>query len=191
MAHEKVIYTVGHSNLTQESFFALLSHHGIGTLADVRAFPSSRRHPHFNREALAEACRERGLDYLWLRDLGGRRKPSPGSPHTAWQVDAVSRLRRSCRHRRVCSRTRGPGGSGFAPADRGDVRRGALVAVPPATHLRPPGRSRGWRVLHVMGTSAALPHELSNIARLDGQRIVYDVGTTAALDFKLGTPTSS
>jgi uncharacterized protein (DUF488 family) len=82
------IFTVGHSNLAAEDFFALLAKHGVRVLADVRLLPGSRRHPQFGQDALADACAARGIDYVWMRDLGGRRRPAPGSPHTGWQVDA-------------------------------------------------------------------------------------------------------
>lgn len=60
--------------------------HGI---ADVRAFPSSRRWPHFNRKPLEQALHVRGVQYDWIPALGGRRhKGRPDSPHTAWTVAA-------------------------------------------------------------------------------------------------------
>ena len=41
---------------------------------DIRAFPMSRRLPHFNRENLEQGLPKAGVDYVWLRELGGRRK---------------------------------------------------------------------------------------------------------------------
>jgi uncharacterized protein (DUF488 family) len=41
----------------------------------VRAFPASRRHPHFSREPLAAALTAAGIAYDWQgRALGGYRK---------------------------------------------------------------------------------------------------------------------
>ena len=34
----------------------------------------SRRLPHFNREALEQSLPEAGIRYLWMKELGGRRK---------------------------------------------------------------------------------------------------------------------
>ena len=48
--------------------------HGIVTLGDIRAFPMSRRLPHFNRESLEVELPRCGIRYLWMRELGGRRK---------------------------------------------------------------------------------------------------------------------
>ena len=84
----RAIFTVGHSTLTADAFFELLSSAGVRTLADVRAFPASRRHPHFARAALAEASTARGLTYRWMPALGGRRRAvSSASPHGAWKVE--------------------------------------------------------------------------------------------------------
>ena len=69
----KAVFTVGHSNHPLEGFVALLLQHGVTALADVRSVPHSRRHPHFNRAALAAALETRGIDYVFLgRELGGR-----------------------------------------------------------------------------------------------------------------------
>lgn len=77
-----VLYTVGHSNRRLEEFLELLEDHGIALLVDIRRFPSSRRHPHFQAEALAVALARRGLDYLHLEPLGGRRRGlGPHSPN--------------------------------------------------------------------------------------------------------------
>ena len=69
----KAVFTVGHSNHPLEGLVALLLQHGVTALADVRSVPHSRRHPHFNRAALAAALETRGIDYVFLgRELGGR-----------------------------------------------------------------------------------------------------------------------
>lgn len=68
------VYTVGHSNRSLEEFLKLLDKYGIGIVVDVRRFPSSRRYPHFRREELERALKEKNLRYVWLGDkLGGFR----------------------------------------------------------------------------------------------------------------------
>lgn len=55
-------------------------------MEDIRAFPVSRRYPHFNRENLEMWLQEIGCDYVWEKDLGGRRKkqmPAEQSPNFA------------------------------------------------------------------------------------------------------------
>jgi uncharacterized protein (DUF488 family) len=67
------IWTIGHSNQSFEAFARLLLDEEIDVVVDVRSFPYSRFAPHFNREDLAPALRERGIRYGYLGDeLGGR-----------------------------------------------------------------------------------------------------------------------
>ena len=79
------IWTIGHSTLPADDFLALLAAHRIELLADVRRFPSSRRHPQFNREALVASLATARIGYLHFPDLGGRREPRPDSPNTGWR----------------------------------------------------------------------------------------------------------
>ena len=67
------LYTIGHSNLSSETFVSLLKEFGIDRVVDIRRYPSSRKFPHFNRAALCERLTTEGIDYLWLEALGGRR----------------------------------------------------------------------------------------------------------------------
>lgn len=67
------IYTIGHSNGTVERLLGLLRQHGITAVADVRSQPYSRFNPQFNREALASAMKDAGLEYVFLgQELGAR-----------------------------------------------------------------------------------------------------------------------
>jgi len=68
-----VVYTVGHSNVAQEAFIALLKQHGMEVLVDVRSQPYSKYVPHFNAGALKPAILAAGMKYLYLgKELGGR-----------------------------------------------------------------------------------------------------------------------
>ena len=80
------IFTIGHSTRDLAEFSRVLQAHDIRLLEDIRAFPMSRRHPHFNREHLELWLPEIGCDYLWEKDLGGRRgkqMPVDQSPNVA------------------------------------------------------------------------------------------------------------
>ncbi len=68
------IFTIGHSTRTSDELIEVLQAHRIETLVDIRAFPMSRRLPHFNREALEESLPQARIEYVWMKDLGGRRK---------------------------------------------------------------------------------------------------------------------
>ena len=81
------IFTIGHSTHSTEAFIALLDRHGIVVVADVRAHPGSRRLPHFGAAPLAQSLAAAGIEYAHLPELGGRRRPLPGSPNAAWDHD--------------------------------------------------------------------------------------------------------
>jgi uncharacterized protein (DUF488 family) len=83
------LYTIGHSIRSLEELVEALQAHSIQTLADIRAFPMSRRLPHFNRESLEETLPAAGIQYVWMKDLGGRRKKSlKDSPNVALRNDS-------------------------------------------------------------------------------------------------------
>lgn len=67
------IYTIGHSDLTIESFIGNLQRNGITALTDVRSNPYSRMQPQFNRETLKRDLQQNHIAYLFLgKELGAR-----------------------------------------------------------------------------------------------------------------------
>jgi uncharacterized protein (DUF488 family) len=72
------IFTVGHSNRTLSEFTDILRAAEIRALVDVRRFPASRRHPHFNLAPLRERLASIGIVYHHFPELGGYRSPSDG-----------------------------------------------------------------------------------------------------------------
>lgn len=82
------IYTIGHSTRPLDEFLALLERSRIERLVDVRAFPGSRRHPHFSQESLARALPAHEIEYLHRPSLGGRRRLLPESPPSAWRNES-------------------------------------------------------------------------------------------------------
>jgi uncharacterized protein (DUF488 family) len=78
------LYTIGHSTRTLDDLIATLQAHQIQTLADIRAFPMSRRLPYFNRDSLEQSLPAAGIRYVWIKALGGyRKKVLEESPHVA------------------------------------------------------------------------------------------------------------
>ena len=68
-----VVYSIGHSNQSLESFIGLLKRHGIDVVVDTRSYPVSRYAPQFNRSALEQCLPRHDIGYRFLGvELGGR-----------------------------------------------------------------------------------------------------------------------
>jgi uncharacterized protein (DUF488 family) len=87
MSDSLELWGIGHSTRELGDFLDLLRAHRIEAVADIRRYPVSRRLPHFGAEALEAALTESGVTYVWMPALGGRRRPTPGAPATAWRTD--------------------------------------------------------------------------------------------------------
>jgi uncharacterized protein (DUF488 family) len=70
------LYTIGHSTHDEKEFLKLLHDAGVELLVDVRAFPGSRKFPWFHTDRMKDWLPESGIDYLHIRELGGRRRKS-------------------------------------------------------------------------------------------------------------------
>lgn len=79
------IWTLGHSTRSLDEFMDLLTRHKIEAVADARSFPGSKRYPQYGKSALRAALAGRDIAYRWFPKLGGRRRPLPDSPNTAWR----------------------------------------------------------------------------------------------------------
>lgn len=80
-----MVYTIGHSTHKTEDFLAILQSFEIETLIDVRRFPGSRKFPQYNKDILEATLQRKGISYLHIPELGGRRKPHTDSKNTAWR----------------------------------------------------------------------------------------------------------
>jgi uncharacterized protein (DUF488 family) len=168
----RVVWTVGHSTRSLEEFLGLLAEHDIEAVADVRRYPGSRRWPHFGREPLAAALDRRGLAYLWLPELGGRRTPSADSPNTAWRnagfrgyadymateafaegLDRLVNLACGLRTAVMC-----------AESLWWRCHRGLIADVLRRLH---------FEVIHILGPGSAAPHPYTAAARIVGGRLSY------------------
>ncbi|GAA3714603.1 DUF488 domain-containing protein [Salinicoccus jeotgali] len=70
------VYTVGHSTNSQTEFLKLLAYEKIDYIADIRAFPHSRKHPHFDIEQMSEWLEDSHITYRHHPLLGGRKSTS-------------------------------------------------------------------------------------------------------------------
>lgn len=176
---ETVLTTVGHGTMAQDEFVELLRGARLGDLVDIRSFPGSRRNPQFGRERMEEWLPAAGVTYTWMRDLGGRRKPLPNSPHVVWRhpsfrayadymetaefVTGVDELLEDDLERVVmCSE------SVWWRCHRRLVADYVLLV-------------RGHPVEHLMHDGRRMPHRPTEGVRRDGDRLIYDVGVTSPL----------
>eukprot|EP00397_Hematodinium_sp_SG-2012_P067386 GEMP01104342.1.p1 GENE.GEMP01104342.1~~GEMP01104342.1.p1 ORF type:complete len:186 (+),score=38.19 GEMP01104342.1:147-704(+) len=65
------LFTIGHSNITQEEFTRLLEAATIKIIADVRTRPYSGNNPQFNQQSLEAALVAKGIKYIHFPQLGG------------------------------------------------------------------------------------------------------------------------
>jgi uncharacterized protein (DUF488 family) len=82
------VWTIGHSTLAIEDFTHLLERCEIQVLTDVRSFPGSRRYPQFNKENLQASLAAKGIEYIHLPELGGRRRARPDSINMSWRNES-------------------------------------------------------------------------------------------------------
>ena len=86
---EQSIFTIGHSTRSSDELLDVLESYDIELLADVRRMPGSRRLPQFDSATLERSLSDRAMDYCWITQLGGRRRPGPAlPPDSGWRHPA-------------------------------------------------------------------------------------------------------
>ena len=92
-APHHVIYTIGHSNHTEDIFLGLLTRHNISAVVDVRSVPFSRYTSQFNRPILKQRLKGNGIQYHFMGHWLGGRSDDPGDydPDGQVQYDLLSK----------------------------------------------------------------------------------------------------
>lgn len=89
----EMLFTIGHSNHSEQDFATLLTDNNISAIADVRSQPYSQYTPHFNREVLENALREMDIQYVFLgRELGARRQEESCYVNGRAKYDRIAQL---------------------------------------------------------------------------------------------------
>ena len=178
----QLVFTIGHGNRDIRAFIAMLGEPGVHTVVDVRRYPASRRHPHFNRDALSMTLREAGIEYRWAGEaLGGRRPPRPGSPHRALQSESFHAYAdhmdtpsfQSALDELLAAATGAPVAILCAERHPSNCHRSLISDAVMA---------RGMRVIHLLEPGRSCEATLHACARVDGGRPRYDVGIQPSLD---------
>ena len=67
------LFSIGHSNIAEQQFLALLRGAGVTSIADVRSVPHSRFYPWFSQKQLSASLAAADIGYAAMGDtLGGR-----------------------------------------------------------------------------------------------------------------------
>lgn len=167
------LYTFGHSTRTLDELIVALRAHSIETLVDIRAFPMSRRLPHFNREKLEKSLGDAEMRYVWMKELGGMRKKSlDESPNVALRNDSFRNYadymltpefeRAMAELIEIALRSR----AAYMCAERVYFKcHRMLVSDWLVAH--------GHEVLHIDDAKPAKPHKQMSEARVEDGRLIY------------------
>lgn len=172
MPAEKTIFTIGHSTRPIESFIGLLHDNGVEALVDVRTIPRSRHNPQYEKDALNLNLIQSGIEYLWMKGLGGLRRPRPDSENLGLRNasfrgfadymqtkdfnESLGMLIRVASEKQTCLM--------------------CAEAVPWRCHRSLIADSllvRGFDVLHIIGTAQPKRHSLTRFAFARGEEISY------------------
>lgn len=169
----KTLWTIGHSNRELDEFLALLAAERIESLADVRRFPGSRRHPHFGQDALSAALENAGVSYVHFPALGGRRSsPHPSTQNAGWRVAAFAAYADymlTDDFARAFDEL-----SALAARSRTVIM--CAEALPWQCHRRliaDQFTAQGWRVRDIVGPNSIQEHSLPPFARITNGQVTY------------------
>ena len=164
------MWTIGHSTRTIDEFISLLEENAIKLLADVRAWPGSKRYPQFNKDALKESLNAHGIRYEHFPELGGKRKSKPDSRNTAWRNASfrgyadymeTEQFQKGIERLLDVAAEASPTAIMCAEAVWWRCHRSLI-----ADYLK----ARGVKVLHVLGANKVEPHPYTSAARIvDGE----------------------
>lgn len=174
------IFTIGHSNRPIEEFLRMLETHGIERLVDIRTIPRSRFNPQFNTGTLRDSLSAVGIDYIWMKELGGLRHAKKDSVNTGWK---------NASFRGYADYMQTPEfAEGIAKLIKiaGEKKTAIMCAeaVPWRCHrslVADALVARGIDVQHIMSATRTQPHEITSFARLRGTEITYPGQANLAL----------
>lgn len=166
------IWTIGHSTRSIVEFLDLLNEFEIAAVVDIRSLPGSNKFPHFNKDRLEQSLKEKGIDYVHLKRLGGRRKAKPDSGNKVWRnksfrgyadymetdefktgLSTLKRLARNDRTAYMCSE-----------AVWWRCHRAMISDIL---------KAEGWEVMHIMGKAKTTEHPYTQPAKIIDNELTY------------------
>lgn len=178
------VFTIGHGERALAQFLTMLEEVQIEALVDVRAWPQSRRFPHFGSEQLRAALEETGVVYHWAgRHLGGKREPRPRSRHTALTDEGLrgyaDHMETDAFQRAAIQLTRLAGASRTAVmcAERDAARCHRWLLADYLT-------LKGVQVVHLLDPERRCEHVPSSSLRRETDQAVYDRHCSGRLELE-------
>jgi len=184
------IWTIGHSTRTIDEFISLLKANEIEALADVRAWPGSKRYPQFNKDALTESLNAQGIRYEHFPELGGKRKTKPDSRNTAWRnasfrgyadyteteqfQKGIERLLDFSRNDGLGSRRNCDGWEAVTPCRIAIMCAEAVWWRCHRSLIADYLKARGVEVLHILGPNKVEQHPYTPAARIVNGELSYE-----------------
>jgi uncharacterized protein (DUF488 family) len=167
------IWTIGHSTRAIDEFISLLKENEIKLLADVRAWPGSKRYPQFNKDALTESLTAHGMRYGHFPELGGKRKSKPDSRNTAWRNAS---FRGYADYMQTEQFQNGIVRLLYTASEAGPIAIMCAEAVWWRCHrslISDYLKARGLEVLHILGANKVEPHPYTSAARIVNGELSY------------------
>lgn len=167
-----VIYTIGHSTHPFDEFIGLLKANDIEQLADIRSIPRSRHNPQFEKTALKENLPKNGIEYVYIKQLGGLRPKTDSSVNDGWRNQS---FRNYADYMQTHSFKQGVDEL-LKLAEEKSTAIMCAEAVPWRCHRSLVGDAlliRGFEVRNIMNEKMAEPHRLTSFAVVNGKEITY------------------
>lgn len=170
---KKEIYTIGHSTLPIEKFIYVLKSNNIDLLLDIRSLPGSKANPQFNKENLEKTLKASGIGYIWLKDLGGRRYGlGKKSPNICWKNASFRGYADYMMTKEFAD--------GIATLEEETRRHTTAMMCAESLYWRCHRwmvsdylKSKGYKVIHIVGTGKLYPHNYSECAKIRKGRLSY------------------
>ena len=169
----KIIWTIGHSTRPFDEFVAMLNSFKIELVADIRSYPGSRKFPQYNRETLEISLPQNNIQYIHLRNLGGRRKVNPDSKNTRWKHAAFRGY--------ADYMETGAFKEGTEELEKIAIKHRTAYMCSEAVWWRCHRsmvsdylKIQGWKVMHIMGIGKEDEHPYTTAAKIVNGKLSYE-----------------
>lgn len=177
------VFTIGHSTRDIDEFIKLLEVNNVKRLVDIRTVPRSRHNPQFEQVALKTSLEARGIDYVYLKELGGLRPKAKQSTNLAWRNQS---FRNYADYMQTNDFAEGIE-SLISLANEKITAIMCAEAVPWRCHRSLVGDAllaRDLEVSDIMSETKTSKHKLTSFAVVDGTNVTYPASDEASVKTK-------